>query len=206
MYHYVMSDLHGCKKPFTEMLETIGFSPEDRLYIIGDVIDRGNDGIELLRYTMKTPNITLLLGNHELMMREAIENDDYDLWFYNGGISTMANFRNLSEREQQEILEYLHSLPLFLDLTVGDRRYRLIHGAPMEDEADVENSVWERPEPDQTFFPDKTVIIGHTPTRIYHNKDEIFHTKHFIDIDCGCVYFGTLACLRLEDMKEYYIG
>ena len=206
MYHYVMSDLHGCKKQFEEMLKTIGFSPDDHLYIIGDVIDRGNDGIELLRYTMQTPNITLLLGNHELMMREAIEKDDYDLWFYNGGISTLTNFRNLSEREQDEMLEYLHTLPLYLDIAVGDRRYRLIHGAPMEDEADVENSVWERPEADQVFFSDKTVIIGHTPTRIYHNKDEIFHAGSFIDIDCGCVYFGTLACLRLEDMKEYYIG
>ena len=205
MYHYVISDLHGCKTPFMKMLDTIGFSPEDRLYIIGDVIDRGPNGIDLLRFTMETPNVTLLLGNHELMMREAIENDDYDLWFYNGGMGTLRDFRSRTETEQEEIRTYLRTLPLFCDLAVGDRRYRLIHGAPMEDEADIENSVWERPSADQIFFPDKTVIIGHTPTRIYHNKDEIFHAKNFIDIDCGCVYFGRLGCLRLEDMKEFYV-
>ena len=133
MYHYVMSDLHGCKEPFMEMLDTIGFSPEDRLYIIGDVIDRGESGIDLLRFTMETPNVTLLLGNHELMMREALESDDYDLWFYNGGMGTLRDFRRRPEAEQEEIRTYLHTLPLFCDLAVGDRRYRLIHGAPMEE-------------------------------------------------------------------------
>ena len=47
---YALSDIHGQGRAFFEMLEKIRFSPEDKLYIIGDVVDRGPDGIQLLEY------------------------------------------------------------------------------------------------------------------------------------------------------------
>lgn len=64
---YCMSDLHGERALFERMLERIRFSDGDRLYIIGDVIDRGPDGVDLLERIMEAPNMTLLLGNHEQM-------------------------------------------------------------------------------------------------------------------------------------------
>lgn len=205
MATYVMSDLHGCRKEFKKMLEKINFSQNDKLYIIGDVVDRGRQNILLLQEIMETPNITLILGNHELMMREALDTDDYDLWFYNGGIFTLKEYQKLSATEQQKILDFLYSLPLFIDLTIGGRNYRLIHGAPLEDETDIEGNVWERPEPEDIFFSDRTAIIGHTPTRCYTEEDRIFYAENFIDIDCGCIYYGALACLRLDDMAEFYV-
>ena len=42
-YTYVMSDIHGMSHLLEEMLEKIRFSAEDRLYILGDMIDRGPD-------------------------------------------------------------------------------------------------------------------------------------------------------------------
>ena len=36
---------------------------------------------------------------------------------------------------------------------------------------------------------------------------KILHTLGFVNIDCGCGYdmpMKALACLRLEDMVEYY--
>ena len=33
----------------------------------------------------------------------------------------------------------------------------------------------------------------------------IYHGNRMIGIDCGCAYKnGRLACLRLDDMKEFY--
>ena len=49
MAHYVMSDIHGEGSRFYAMLDRIGFSSADTLYILGDVIDRGADGVSLLR-------------------------------------------------------------------------------------------------------------------------------------------------------------
>lgn len=62
---YCMSDLHGELDFFQEMLEQIHFSDTDHLYILGDVIDRGTGGVDILEQIMDAPNITMLLGNHE---------------------------------------------------------------------------------------------------------------------------------------------
>ena len=41
---YAMSDLHGESGRYQAMLERIRFSPEDTLFILGDVVDRGGIG------------------------------------------------------------------------------------------------------------------------------------------------------------------
>ena len=64
---YVMSDIHGYGARYRNVLNQIKLKKTDHLYILGDVIDRGPDGIGLLRETMKKENITLLMGNHEHM-------------------------------------------------------------------------------------------------------------------------------------------
>ena len=48
-----MSDLHGCYYKYIKMLEKINFSNNDTLYILGDIFDRGPDGIEPLKIYKK---------------------------------------------------------------------------------------------------------------------------------------------------------
>ena len=50
-----MSDLHGELHFFEQMLKQINFSSSDQLYIIGDVIDRGPAGVDLLAQIMDAP-------------------------------------------------------------------------------------------------------------------------------------------------------
>ncbi len=45
---YIMSDIHGNSKAFCSVLEQIHLTENDTLYILGDVIDRHPDGIEIL--------------------------------------------------------------------------------------------------------------------------------------------------------------
>ena len=45
---YVMSDIHGSRRRFDAVMEQIKLTDEDTLYILGDVIDRGEHGVELL--------------------------------------------------------------------------------------------------------------------------------------------------------------
>ena len=71
---YVMGDIHGFPTRFEDILAQINLQPDDHLYILGDAIDRLPDGIFILQDLMKMPNVTMLLGNHEHMMLEAIEN------------------------------------------------------------------------------------------------------------------------------------
>ena len=62
---YCVSDIHGELSKFEQILELIHFSAEDHLYILGDVIDRGALGVDILRMVMNASNMTMLLGNHE---------------------------------------------------------------------------------------------------------------------------------------------
>ena len=75
MAHYVMGDIHGEADRFHAMLKKIQFSEDDILILLGDVIDRGPDGIALLLEIMEMPNVIMLLGNHEYMMLQYLGPD-----------------------------------------------------------------------------------------------------------------------------------
>lgn len=71
--NYVASDLHGEDEKFEQLLRLIRFSSSDKLFVIGDVIDRGKDPIKLLLKIMRIENVVLILGNHEEMMLRAVK-------------------------------------------------------------------------------------------------------------------------------------
>ncbi len=217
--HYVISDIHGNKEAFDTILSLIGLRPEDHLYILGDVIDRGAYGIELLQQIRTMLNCTLLIGNHEYMMVNALrhpENLHFKyVWRNNRSISTSEKYFSLTEKEQEDMLCYLESLPVQLEITVNRRKYILVHAAPQE-LYETENMncyklkefmVWHRLSRYSQMPSRKNVIFGHTPTWKFHKTAHIFHGKKMLAIDCGCGFpnrGGQLGCIRLEDMTEYY--
>ena len=56
---YVASDLHGYPlESFLQLLESVGFNEKDDfLYLLGDLVDRGNDGAELLEWASMQSNV-----------------------------------------------------------------------------------------------------------------------------------------------------
>ena len=70
---YVLSDIHGNFEIFKRMLDKIQFNSHDQLYILGDICDRGPCSLDIYFYIQKFDNITLLKGNHEYMMQEALK-------------------------------------------------------------------------------------------------------------------------------------
>ena len=95
---------------------------------------------------------------------------------------------------------------------MGGQRFHLVHGYPGEGH---ETRIWGRVEPDnRSPFPDTICIVGHTPTVFLtdgHDEDfSIWHGDGILDIDCGCgsmkAAHRRLACLRLDDMAEFYVG
>ena len=227
MSHYVLSDLHGELDRFLRMLDLIHFSNQDRLYVLGDVIDRGPDGISILRMIMKSPNMTMLLGNHEYMCLRYYAADATEReirhWNINSNAPTIAGFNALTSSQREELFQFLRNLPTHMELWISGRQFYLVHGFPGSTPYE---EVWGRPLPDTPNpIPGATAIIGHTPVSYLGRDDDreqeylaqlsergehlrIFHAPGFIDLDCCCGYpmpARSLACLRLEDMKEFYI-
>ena len=64
---FVISDIHGCYGEFKQLLEKIKFSDDDELFILGDVVDRGDAPIAVLHDIMARPNVFFIKGNHEVM-------------------------------------------------------------------------------------------------------------------------------------------
>ena len=127
---FICSDIHGRYDRYLKVLDIVG---DDPLYIIGDVIDRGPGGMDILVDTMKRDNITLLIGNHEWMMYNALfgSGDYFDVWMLmnNGGHVTYDSYKagiRDGRYKESEIKEYLRSLPLAIDF--GD--IYLVHGMP----------------------------------------------------------------------------
>ncbi len=227
MAHYAMSDLHGEAERFHAMLEKTQFSREDMLYILGDVIDRGPCGTDLLREIMEMPNAVMLLGNHEYMMLQYMSPNatekDIRRWNRNGNAPTLASYLRLDPKEQRKLLSDLRTLPTHLEVKVNGKTFYLVHGFPGEN---VHDEVWSRPNLETPSpVPDCRLIVGHTPvlelieTETEQNQFameleargehlQVMHAAGFIDIDCGCGYdipIKALACIRLEDMAEFYV-
>ena len=59
MSTYVMSDIHGQFFSYRKMLKEIEFSDDDFLYVLGDCIDRGPDGISIIQDIMNRKNAEL---------------------------------------------------------------------------------------------------------------------------------------------------
>lgn len=67
---YLVSDIHGELRDFKMLLKKIRFDRrKDNMIIMGDIFDRGSDGIKQLEFIapfLLAHSMELLLGNHEL--------------------------------------------------------------------------------------------------------------------------------------------
>lgn len=68
MATYAIGDLQGCYEKFLQLVELIGFNAtRDKLWLVGDIVNRGPDSLALLRSIMKLGDAVIpVLGNHDL--------------------------------------------------------------------------------------------------------------------------------------------
>lgn len=209
---YVCSDIHGCYDKYLRLLEEIDFKSGDKLLVLGDVLDReGNGGIDILQDIMNTPNISLILGNHEEVALEGMEflmnmqvknasdvnglpvhiRDMLTQWINLGGLPTIDAFRELPRREQERIVCFLSDKCLtYAEITVNGTDYVLCH------EEGYYGDVYEA-----------ILITGHIPTRFMDDNpkpDYIWRDGEHWHIDCGCGYGGQLGAVCLETSEEFY--
>jgi bis(5'-nucleosyl)-tetraphosphatase (symmetrical) len=68
MATYAVGDIQGCFTSFTHLLQELGFNPaSDRLWLVGDLINRGPDSLAMLRWAKQHGDaLHVVLGNHDL--------------------------------------------------------------------------------------------------------------------------------------------
>ncbi len=72
---YVIGDIQGCYEAFKELLVAIAFNPaRDRLWLAGDMVNRGENSIDTLRWCMAhDDSVVAILGNHDLHLLAVAE-------------------------------------------------------------------------------------------------------------------------------------
>lgn len=116
---YLISDIHGNKIDFIKLLKKINFDREkDKMIILGDIVDRGPDGIELINYIksyIEDNSMILLMGNHELFLMMYLKGElSEKSWISYGGEKTYNKVNIMSAKDKAELLEFIESLPYYL--------------------------------------------------------------------------------------------
>ena len=85
----VISDIHGCFLTLEKLLHKIDYKPTDHLVIVGDLIDRGPRSKEVLDLFLaicaKGHPLTILRGNHEVMLLDALRDQEAEPRFIRAG-------------------------------------------------------------------------------------------------------------------------
>tara|TARA_B100002052_G_scaffold255024_2_gene244978 strand:- start:602 stop:1375 length:774 start_codon:yes stop_codon:yes gene_type:complete len=131
---FVVGDIHGHLERLYALLSHVHFAPaRDRLFSVGDLIDRGPDSAECLGL-VDEPWFHAARGNHEQMLCDAHRygGQARALWLMNGG----AWSRKLNEAALAGLAERAATLPLVIEVDrVGGERVGLVH-------ADVAGADW----------------------------------------------------------------
>ena len=230
---YVISDIHGDFERYQKMLDLIKLDEDrDVLFVLGDVLDYGEGSFQILLDMSSRPNVYPILGEHECMAMPLLQKLAGDIsekaiakfdaatmqsfmeWGKNGGQETVRAFRELDPDDREWVLEYLEEFTPYEEIDVGDKTFVLVHAGldnfslsrDLED-YDIDELVHESPDYSRIYFSDKILVTGHKPTVEIHkgSKGKIFQLNGHIAIDCGAAYGLPLGCLRLDDMKEFYV-
>lgn len=205
---FVIGDLHGCYDHFMALLEDINFDEtKDRMFSVGDLIDRGPKSFECLKLIEK-PWFHATIGNHEDMMLEDVKSgnftDEYG-WFRNGGKWAIP-FLEKNDKEFYGLLHDVEILPWAITVEtslglVGICHAESPHSWVEGESIDLHNMIWGRNKyrwaPGMGKVPAgiNMTVHGHTPvgkTLVFHEKMNAFW------IDTGCFATGVLTALQIH--------
>ncbi len=224
---YVCSDLHGQYSTYEEIIKKL--KNTDKLYVLGDVIDRGPDGIKILQDIMKNKEkgqIEFIVGNHEIMMMKSLffnDKKESENWEQNnGGDVTKQAFERLTQDEQNKIKEFILDSYVYKNININSQQIHMVHAKAIQPENEIEDktvrellkegkmdmieeAVWCR---DNSGTENKNIakkgtftIIGHTPT----DSKMIEYKNGYLNIDCGAAYEERESLVDLQNgTVEYF--
>ena len=123
MTTFIVGDVQGCYQELEELLTKCGFEKgNDHLWLVGDLINRGPENVAVLDWIINTPNVTSVLGNHDLHFlaialgrKKQTKGDTLD---------------DLLESPRRDIyIDYLRNLPL-IHTTAGNEKVLVHAGLP----------------------------------------------------------------------------
>lgn len=228
---YVMGDIHGCKDKYDDMLEQLKPQELDAVFVLGDVIDEGDDGIAILNDMMYRANIYPVLGEREYYAKKflpliaekgdaekalaSLEGEDREQlakWLTMKSEKTIADFLALSEEGREDLLDYLEEFAAFEEIECKGKKFVLTHaGIDNHEDRDLyeheeEDFIFAETDYGKAYFKDAFLVTGHTPTVAIDKKlfGKPYAKNKHLAIDGGCGLGGKLIAICLDTLKVYY--
>lgn len=204
---YVCGDIHGCFTKLQTKLDEIGFDgAKDRLFSVGDLVDRGYESEESIDWIAK-PWFHAVRGNHEQMAIDAYSGMfDVNCYTSNGG----EWFLQLPKTHQKLFVDAFLNLPIAADVQTKDGLVGIVHSdCPVRSWQDFEIALtgenaevfaqmcmWSR---ERVQCGDTSevagvskVMVGHTPMK----QPRWFGNVQYIDT--GAVFGHELTIIKIH--------
>lgn len=205
---WAFSDIHGQRELFDAIMAKI--EPNDKIYFLGDAIDRGPDGWTIFKQLMDDPRVTFICGNHEDMMYNALRRwpdfercswtEEMSVWDWNGNNPTIEAILADEPDVVKSYLDKIPNLPVFETYINSDGDIFWLSHAGLNFTNDIrlwpnrQDFIWDRrhfiSQTDWKSCPDNLYIIhGHTP--VIYLVDELNNYFDNIDteIEPGAYYY-----------------
>lgn len=200
-----IGDIHGCHQEFADLIARVAPGRDDRLLLLGDLVNRGPDSARVLELARQHQAISLL-GNHELRLLNHRRSGDEKL-LKDGDLATIRQLR-------PEDWDYLDAMLVTYAEPALDTVF--VHGGFLPNEPwarqpanvvtriqviDREGRPRKRADaPDAVGWADlwsgpPFVVYGHTP------RPAIYKLKWSVGIDTGCVLGGALTAYILPEKR-----
>jgi serine/threonine protein phosphatase 1 len=200
-----IGDIHGCHLEFAELLARLELTRDDRLILLGDLVNRGPDTGRVIDLA-REQRATALLGNHELRLLKYRRTGDKK-YSKDGDLETFAKMRDSD-------WAFLEAMPLTFE--APELNTVFVHGGFLpgdpwhKQSAEIVTRIQVidrdgRPakradKPDAPPWADlwsgpPFVVYGHTP------RPEIYKLKWSVGIDTGCVLGGHLTAFILPEKR-----
>lgn len=214
--NYVIGDIHGCYNALIRLLEKLHLTEEDRVFFVGDFVDRAPDHEQMLKtnkwfcdHITEYGQFQTVIGNHDLDIL-----DTYHTMSRYDGTSLMSYLMSDDMIPGDtydglgEVVKKIRTLPLFLEVEAGGFRNIITHSWLCDERGnsviaddgsigegyDVKSSVWDREHSIEDSPSGCRVIHGHTITSCECYRSEhmgvqnriVFRGETNVNVDCGC--------------------
>ena len=228
---YVVSNLYGRLDKYEKLIKKINLKESDTLYILGNIVDHGEQSIELVNELSAQYNVYSVLGEHDykayLLLSEfdrilkeggapsASFSREMIAWAQDGGQATLEAFQSADEDSKEGFLDYLSDLPVFEEVKLkSGKEFVLICRGIDNFNKDTDLYDYELEDfmngfidIEKNYYGDKTLVVGyldyeHTPAG---RAGKVTAKNNNIALACDMSENDDVVCVCLETNDEYYV-
>ena len=202
------------------MNNIIKLTKQDKLYLLGDYIDKGPNSRSVLDFILelkdKNFELVVLRGNREENLLKVLSNKlNEDEWLKNGGEQTLKSFAKASKLGTikgipKKYIELLFSM----EYCKIESKYWFVHAgfnfSKSDFLADKDSMLTIRPFYHSANNTNQIIIHGHTPMAFDEMISANAQNPRILCVDSGCIYankkgMGRLTAYCIENESYFWV-